>query len=157
MVNLDKLSQGQKYCIFTINIFHSQELFSRNFSPRLNHKKDFLVNFEEIKLVKNKDFILEIGFGLGENILFQATTYPNDYFIGVDPFINGVANVVQKAKELNLNNISILDVPVQKVIDNFIDNFFSKVFVLFPDPWMKNKQKKKKITKLFIFLHHLKE
>jgi tRNA G46 methylase TrmB len=43
---------------------------------------------------------------------------------------------------LNLNNISILDTPVQKVFDNFLDNLFSKVFVLFPDPWMKNKQKK---------------
>ncbi|NCU74362.1 MAG: tRNA (guanosine(46)-N7)-methyltransferase TrmB, partial [Candidatus Fonsibacter lacus] len=55
-----------------------------------NHKKDFLVNFEEIKLVKNKDFVLEIGFGLGENLLFQASTYSKDHFIGVDPFINGV-------------------------------------------------------------------
>ena len=40
-----------------------------------NYKKDFLVNFEEIRLVKNKDFVLEIGFGLGENLLFQASTY----------------------------------------------------------------------------------
>ena len=44
-------------------------------------QNDFLVNFEQIKLVKDKNFILEIGFGLGENILFQATTYPKDYFI----------------------------------------------------------------------------
>jgi tRNA G46 methylase TrmB len=122
-----------------------------------NHKKDFLVNFEGIKLVKNKDFILEIGFGLGENLLFQASNHPKDYFIGADPFINGVANVVQKAKELNLNNISILDTPVQKIIDNFVDNFFSKVFVLFPDPWMKNRQKKKKIAKLFIFRKNFKK
>ena len=119
-----------------------------------NHKKDFLVNFEEIKLVKNKDFVLEIGFGLGENLLFQTTTYPEEYFIGVDPFINGVANVVQKAKELNLNNISILDTPVQKVIDNFADNFFSKVFVLFPDPWMKNKQKKRRLLN-YLFLEKI--
>ena len=109
-----------------------------------NHKKDFLVNFEEIKLIKNKDFVLEIGFGLGENLLFQAATYPKDYFIGVDPFINGVANVVQKAKELNLNNISILDTPVQKVIDNFLDNFFSKVFVLFPEYLKTTRRRTKK-------------
>ena len=96
-----------------------------------NYKKDFLVNFEEIRLVKNKDFVLEIGFGLGENLLFQASTYPKDYFIGVDPFINGVANVVQKAKELNLNNISILDTPVQRVIDIFLDNFFRKFLFYF--------------------------
>ena len=119
-----------------------------------NHKKDFLVNFEEIKLVKNKDFVLEIGFGLGENLLFQASTYSKDHFIGVDPFINGVANVVQKAKELNLNNISILDIPVQKVIDSFLDNFFSKVFVLFPDPWMKNKQKKRRLLN-YLFLEKI--
>ena len=110
-----------------------------------NHKKDFSVDFEEIKLIKNKNFILEIGFGLGENLLFQATNFPEDYFIGIDPFINGVANVVQKAKEFNLKNIYISDTPVQKVIDNFSDNFFSKIFILFPDPWMKNRQKKRRL------------
>ena len=120
----------------------------------VNHKNDFLVNFEQIKLVKDKNFILEIGFGLGENLLFQATKYPENYFIGIDPFINGVANVVQKAKELNLNNISILDTPVQKVLDNFSDNFFSKVFVLFPDPWMKNKQKKRRLLN-YLFLEKI--
>ena len=120
----------------------------------VNHKNDFLVNFEQIKLVKDKNFILEIGFGLGENLLFQATKYPENYFIGIDPFINGVANVVQKAKELNLNNISILDAPVQKVLDNFSDNFFSKVFVLFPDPWMKNKQKKRRLLN-YLFLEKI--
>ena len=111
-------------------------------------------NFEQIKLVKDKNFILEIGFGLGENLLFQATKYPENYFIGIDPFINGVANVVQKAKELNLNNISILDTPVQKVLDNFSDNLFSKVFVLFPDPWMKNKQKKRRLLN-YLFLEKI--
>ncbi|MFM7821765.1 MAG: tRNA (guanosine(46)-N7)-methyltransferase TrmB [Candidatus Fonsibacter sp.] len=120
----------------------------------INYKKDFLVNFEQIKSVKHKNFILEIGFGLGENLLFQATKYPENYFIGIDPFINGVANVVQKAKELNLNNISILDTPVQKVLDNFSDNFFSKVFVLFPDPWMKNKQKKRRLLN-YLFLEKI--
>jgi len=120
----------------------------------VNHKNDFLVNFEQIKLVKDKNFILEIGFGLGENLLFQATKYPENYFIGIDPFINGVANVVQKAKELNLNNISILDKQVQKVLDNFSDNLFSKVFVLFPDPWMKNKQKKRRLLN-YLFLEKI--
>lgn len=120
----------------------------------VNHKNDFLVNFEQIKLVKDKNFILEIGFGLGENLLFQATKYPENYFIGIDPFINGVANVVQKAKEFNLNNISILDKPVQKVLDNFSDNLFSKVFVLFPDPWMKNKQKKRRLLN-YLFLEKI--
>ena len=120
----------------------------------VNHKDDFLVDFEQIKLVKNKDFVLEIGFGLGENLLFQATKYPKNHFIGIDPFINGAANVIQKAKELNLNNISILDMPVQKVLDNFSDNFFSKVFVLFPDPWMKNKQKKRRLLN-YLFLEKI--
>ena len=120
----------------------------------VNHKDDFLVDFEQIKLVKNKDFVLEIGFGLGENLLFQATKYPKNHFIGIDPFINGVANVIQKAKELNLSNVSILDMPVQKVLDNFSDNFFSKVFVLFPDPWMKNKQKKRRLLN-YLFLEKI--
>ncbi len=120
----------------------------------VNYKNDFLVNFEQIKLVKHKNFILEIGFGLGENLLFQATKHPENYFIGIDPFINGVANIVQKAIELNLNNISILDTPVQKVLDNFSDNFFSKVFVLFPDPWMKNKQKKRRLLN-YLFLEKI--
>jgi release factor glutamine methyltransferase len=55
---------------------------------------------------------------------------------------------------LNLNNISILDTPVQKVLDNFSDNLFSKVFVLFPDPWMKNKQKKIRLLN-YLFLEKI--
>ena len=52
-----------------------------------NHKKDFLVTFEEIKLVKNKDFILEIGFGLGENILFQEPLIQMIILLGWIPLL----------------------------------------------------------------------
>jgi tRNA G46 methylase TrmB len=69
----------------------------------------------------------------------------------VDPFINGVANVVQKAKELNLNNISILDIPVQKVIDSFLDNFFSKVFVFISRSMDEEISKKKRRLLNYLF------
>ena len=44
--------------------------------------------------------------------------------------------------------------PVQKVLDNFSDNFFLKVFVLFLDPWMKNKQKKRRLLN-YLFLEKI--
>ncbi len=116
-----------------------------------NYKNNYLLDFEKINLIKNKNFILEIGFGLGENLIFQSEKYNEDIFIGVDPFINGIANVIYEARLKNLNNIYLVNSPIQSILDKFKNNFFSKIFILFPDPWMKKKHNKRRlINNLFL-------
>ena len=39
---------------------------------------------------------LEIGFGSGEHLFFQAHSNPDVNFIGCEPYINGVATLLGK-------------------------------------------------------------
>jgi len=114
-------------------------------------KKDFTFDFNE-NLEGN--YILEIGFGLGDNILNLAKNNPKYFYVGVDPYLNGSANVIYNCKIRNIKNIFLIDKPIQIILEQFKKNFFSKVFVLFPDPWIKNRQKKRRLISLF-FLKNL--
>ena len=50
---------------------------------------------------------LEIGFGSGEHLVWQAEHHPEIGFIGCEPFINGVASLLGKIETLGLNTIRI--------------------------------------------------
>lgn len=114
-------------------------------------KKDFIFDFN--KNLKG-NYILEIGFGLGDNILNLAKNNSKNFYVGVDPYLNGFANVIYNCKMHNIKNIFLIDKPIQIILEQFKKNFFSKVFVLFPDPWIKNRQKKRRLISFF-FLKNL--
>ena len=45
------------------------------------------------------EVIFEIGFGGGENIAHQAQKHPNALCIGCEPFVNGIASLLNKIEE----------------------------------------------------------
>jgi len=114
-------------------------------------KKDFAFDFN--KSLKG-NYILEIGFGLGDNIFNLAKNNSKNFYVGVDPYLNGFVNVIYNCKIHNIKNIFLIDKPIQIILEQFKKNFFSKVFVLFPDPWIKNRQKKRRLISFF-FLKNL--
>src|SRR3954452_14372237 len=50
---------------------------------------------------------LEIGFGSGEHLLYRARTEPGVGFIGVEPFVNGMAHLMQELGEEPLANLRV--------------------------------------------------
>src|SRR5262245_48096600 len=50
---------------------------------------------------------LEIGFGGGEHLIAEATRRPEVGFIGVEPFLNGMAKAVAAVADLGLDNIRL--------------------------------------------------
>src|SRR5205809_3850455 len=44
---------------------------------------------------------LEIGFGAGEHLLWQATAHPNIGIIGVEPYVAGIAKLLSKLHSLS--------------------------------------------------------
>ncbi|HEY8696700.1 MAG TPA: hypothetical protein VIM02_03720, partial [Rhizomicrobium sp.] len=47
------------------------------------------------------DIWLEIGFGGGEHLFWQAQHHPNVGIIGAEPFVNGVAKLLSKIDSLS--------------------------------------------------------
>tara|TARA_R110002050_G_scaffold8396_4_gene30807 strand:- start:17389 stop:18057 length:669 start_codon:yes stop_codon:yes gene_type:complete len=98
-------------------------------------------------LTKGFDRInLEVGFGAGEHLALQAKEYPNELFIGCEPFINGIAALLQKVEQESLNNVRIFPDDAMLLLKALPENFFSKVFILFPDPWPKARHNKRRFV-----------
>ncbi len=117
---------------------------------------------------EKKEICLEIGFGDGQHIFGQAKNNPDVGYVGVEVFQNGVANLLSlisgikegdnlpisvNASEYDVNNIRVYDDDVRKLFQKIPDNFFDRVYLLFPDPW----PKKKHASRRFVNPDNLKE
>jgi len=82
---------------------------------------------------------LEVGFGAGEHIAAQAQANPNVGFIGCEPYINGIARLLTAIDEEQIDNIRIFPDDARLLLDWISAASLERVFVLFPDPWPKNR------------------
>lgn len=88
---------------------------------------------------------LEIGFGAGEHLAWQAAANPDIGFIGCEPFINGVAALLGEIDTDGLANIRIWDGDAREVLDWLGDGSLDRVFILYPDPWPKTRHHKRRL------------
>lgn len=91
------------------------------------------------------DIWLEIGFGSGEHLLWQAERHRNVGFIGCEPFINGVASLVGKIEAATLGRILIHDGDARDVLRWLPPASLQRIFLLFPDPWPKKRHAKRRL------------
>jgi tRNA (guanine-N7-)-methyltransferase len=93
-----------------------------------------------------EDVWLEIGFGKGEHLLWQAERHPDVGFIGVEPFIDGVASLLTGIEEKGLTNIRIFRDDARYLMTHLADASIGRCFLLFPDPWPKLRHHKRRFV-----------
>lgn len=89
---------------------------------------------------------MEIGFGDGEHLLYQARRNPEVGIIGCEPFVNGYAALFKKMADLNVfqENIRIWTANALPLLEKFQDQCLSRIDLLFPDPWPKSRHHKRR-------------
>ena len=109
--------------------------------------KDHLIKIENIPDIfdNQKNIILEIGFGDGENLINSAKINPNFFYIGADPFLNTTAKCLNKILQYNLKNIVIWPDDIRKILSSFPNDSISEIKILFPDPWPKKKHRNRRL------------
>ncbi len=89
---------------------------------------------------------LEIGFGGGEHLLWQARHNPDVALIGCEPFEDGVIKVLTAVTEDKLTNIRIHMDDVRQTLKSMAPASIDRAFILFPDPWPKRKHRKRRLV-----------
>ena len=89
------------------------------------------------ELAGDRPLWLEIGFGGGEHLVHQALQNPDVQFLGVEPYVNGVAMLLGKMRKAGVNNIKLHMGDARNLMDVLPDETVSKAFLLYPDPWPK--------------------
>ena len=103
------------------------------------------------KLFGEKDIWLEIGFGGGEHFVHMAARNPAIGLIGCEPYINGVAMLLGKLREADVNNVAIHPGDARDLFDVLPAQSVSKVFLNYPDPWPKKRHHRRR----FVTQEHL--
>ncbi len=91
-------------------------------------------------------FELEIGFGGGEHLLWQAERHPEHGFIGVEPYLGGVAKLLAGLEARGLNNVRIVVDDARLLLPRLPTASLARIYVLFPDPWPKRRHHKRRIV-----------
>ncbi|MGU3538758.1 tRNA (guanine(46)-N(7))-methyltransferase TrmB [Methylobacterium sp. A54F] len=89
---------------------------------------------------------LEIGFGGGEHLAAQAAAHPRVGIIGAEPFVNGVVKLLRTVDEQGLRNVRIRDEDVTALLAALPDASLARVYLLYPDPWPKRRQRKRRFV-----------
>ncbi|MZR29593.1 tRNA (guanine(46)-N(7))-methyltransferase TrmB [Sneathiella litorea] len=93
-----------------------------------------------------RSFWLEIGFGSGEHLAWQANANPEVGIIGCEPYINGVATLLGKLEEDGGQNVRLHNEAAEMLIEKLPESSIDRVFILFPDPWPKSGHNKRRFV-----------
>jgi tRNA (guanine-N7-)-methyltransferase len=115
-----------------------EEVFNKPYHLKGNWRKEVFKNDNPI--------VLELGCGKGEYTLGMGRKFPDKNFIGID--IKG-ARIWRGAKtslDEGLTNIAFLRTRIEFIESCFDENEVDEIWITFPDPQMKDRREKKRLT-----------
>ncbi len=89
---------------------------------------------------------LEIGFGGGEHLAYQAAQNPEVGIIGAEFFANGVSSACGHLLRAGLSNARLLHGDGRELLDRLPDASLTRAFILHPDPWPKKRHHERRIV-----------
>lgn len=93
-----------------------------------------------------REIWLEIGFGGGEHLAFQAEANPDCGIIGSEVFEPGIARLLSAIETRRLRNVRLFMDDARLLMAALAPQSLGRAFILFPDPWPKERHKKRRIV-----------
>ena len=114
------------------------ELISGTFGLRGNWNKTFFKNEHPL--------VLELGCGKGEYTVALARKFPNKNFIGIDIKGARLWRGAKTAVEEHLENVAFLRIQIELIEFAFAEQEVDEIWITFPDPQIKYKRTKHRMT-----------
>jgi tRNA (guanine-N7-)-methyltransferase len=125
-----------------------QQALWRDVLPRVAVPEDAaaLARPAELFAQPAREVWLEIGFGGGEHLVWQAKEHPEVGFIGCEPFEDGVIKLVSAIDKERVTNIRVCAGDARPLLRMLPPASVGRAFILFPDPWPKKRHHKRRIV-----------
>ena len=88
---------------------------------------------------------VEIGFGMGFELLAWAQQEPHWRLLGVELYQPGIGSMLSRLQKLEIANVRLVDQPAQLLLQQVSDESLSEVRIFFPDPWPKKRHHKRRL------------
>src|SRR5262249_42883283 len=93
-----------------------------------------------------RDVRLESGFGGGEHLIAEAERHPDVGFLGIEPFVNGMAKALAAIEERNLATVRLHHGDATEVLPWLPPASLARFDLLYPDPWPKRRHWKRRFV-----------
>ncbi len=130
--------------------FLENETFSNLFQP---NREELLKDNFDLKGKWNSDFfkndnpiVLELGCGKGEYSLALAERFPDKNYIGIDIKGARIWRGAKTALENNMKNVGFVRMQIELLDSAFAQGEVSEIWITFPDPQIKYKRLKHRLT-----------
>ncbi|BAF72698.1 tRNA (guanosine(46)-N7)-methyltransferase TrmB [Sulfurovum sp. NBC37-1] len=128
---LDKVSKELGLKILSSNI-----ALSNGKPPLASEYFKKIEDFETIEYPKEK-ISVEVGFGSGRHLLYQAQKNPDTLFIGLEIHTPSAQQVLRQIELQGLENIWVVNYDARLFLEMLPSNRCEQIFVHFPVPWDK--------------------
>jgi tRNA (guanine-N7-)-methyltransferase len=140
--------------------FKENDTFHNVFQPSREElvasRYEFKGNWHQKVFKNTKPIVLELGCGKGEYSVELAKKYPHKNFIGID--IKGARfwRGAKTAVEESMSNVAFIRAQIELIEYLFDDNEIDEIWITFPDPQIKYKRTKHRMTNT-VFLKRYKK
>ena len=130
--------------------FRDNETFSNVVQPSREEVLDDSLklkgNWQKNFFKNDNPLVLELGCGKGEYSVNLAKAYPNFNFLGIDIKGSRFWRGAKTALEENLENVGFLRTQIELIDHIFDENEVDEIWITFPDPQIKYKRTKHRLT-----------
>jgi len=138
---LSQLSKELQLEVIEQNISLKKEKKESKFLKPISYFEDFAL--------KEKELNIEVGFGSGRHLLYQAKKHPSQLFVGLEIHTPSVEQVLRQIEIQGLKNILVVNYDARLFLEFLPSNSCRNIFVHFPIPWEK-KPHRRVISKRFV-------
>lgn len=122
--------------VLELEIISSNITSTKTKAPMASQYQKSIKDFENIEFGDQK-VSLEVGFGSGKHILYQAKQNPDTLYIGIEIHTPSAQQLLKQIQLQNLTNIWVVNCDARLLLEMFASNSLSEIFVHFPVPWDK--------------------
>jgi tRNA (guanine-N7-)-methyltransferase len=95
-----------------------------------------------------KPLTVEIGFGMGIVTAEIAALHPENNYLGIEVFKNGIGKLMMEAEKRSQSNNRIIEGDAAEIIPSGLPSGSVAAFhIFFPDPWPKKRHHKRRLVK----------
>lgn len=94
---------------------------------------------------KHNKLVVELGIGNGKSVYTRSGNEPENAFIGVEVYKNGLRSLVIDMEKEHHANLKISGDDARNVLEGLPEKSVDELVVLYPDPWPKKRHNKKRI------------
>ena len=144
---ISKIGYIQKALLEFKNLFCEDILSEANALKKTRLlKKDLYIEDDIQNFISNissfDKVFLEIGFGSGRHLLYQAKTNTNTLIVGIEIYTKAIEQVAKLAFSQNLQNVLLLKADARLLFSLLPSNSINKIFLHFPVPWDKQEHRR---------------